>query len=317
MARPRIAVMGLFAADLVSRVPRLPHWHETLEALGAALGPGGKASNQAIAAARLGADARFIGKVGADPFGEMAKRLYDEEGVDRTHLATSAGEATGTALILVDDSSGHNAIVVNNGATAGMTAAELEAAEPAIRGADVFLLTLEAPMPLVARAIAMARAAGVPVVLNTAPARALDWSMLPAVAVVTPNEVEAAGLLGVPVASLEDAWRAAREFRARGAEAAIVTLGERGAVLSSGEGEVHVPAFAVPRVVDTTGAGDAFTGAFAARWATSDDMGSALVWGVAAGALACTSKGAAASCADAARIAELLDLHRTATGDLA
>lgn len=100
MPRPHIAVLGLFAADLTSRVPRLPHWHETLEGLGATLGAGGKASNQAIAAARLGAAASFIGKVGADPFGDMAKRLYDREGVDRTHLATSASEATGTALIL-------------------------------------------------------------------------------------------------------------------------------------------------------------------------------------------------------------------------
>src|ERR1700693_4356821 len=100
MSRPHIAVLGLFAADLTSRVPRLPHWHETLVGFGATLGPGGKASNQAIAAARLGAAASFIGKVGADPFGDMARRLYDQEGIDRSYLATSSSEATGTALIL-------------------------------------------------------------------------------------------------------------------------------------------------------------------------------------------------------------------------
>lgn len=293
MPRPRIAVLGLFAADLTSRVPRLPHWHETLEGLRATLGPGGKASNQAIAAARLGAAASFIGKVGADPFGEMAKRLYDREGVDRTHLATSPSDATGTALILVDDTSGHNAIVVNNGATAALTAAELDAAEPAIRDADVFLLTLEAPMPLVAHAIALARRAAVPVVLNTAPARELDWSVLPGVSVVTPNEVEAAGLLGMPVSSVEDAWRAAREFRARGAGAAIVTLGERGAVLSSGESEAHVPAFTVPRVVDTTGAGDAFNGALAVALAERQPLPEAVRFASAAAALSVTAPGAA------------------------
>ena len=295
MPRPRIAVLGLFAADLTSRVPRLPHWHETLEGLGATLGPGGKASNQAIAAARLGAAASFIGKVGADPFGEMAKRLYDREGVDRTYLATSASDATGTALILVDDTSGHNAIVVNNGATAALTALELDAAEPAIRRADVFLLTLEAPLPLVGRAVAIARRASVRVVLNTAPVRALDWSILADVAVVTPNEVEAASLLGSPVSSIDDAWRAAREFRARGAAAAIVTLGERGAVLSSAEHEVHVPAFAIPRVVDTTGAGDAFNGALAVALAERQSLPDAARFAAAAAALSVSAAGAANS----------------------
>lgn len=306
MPRPRIAVLGLFAADLTSRVPRLPHWHETLEGLGATLGPGGKASNQAIAAARLGAATSFIGKVGADPFGEMAKRLYDQEGVERTHLATSTSDATGTALILVDEASGHNAIVVNGGATAALTGAEIDAAEPAIRGADVFLLTLEAPLPLVARAVAIARRASVPVVLNTAPARALDWSILAAVSVVTPNEVEAASLLGSPVSSIDDAWRAAREFRARGAAAAIVTLGERGAVLASAEHEVHVPAFAVPRVVDTTGAGDAFNGALAVALAERLALPESARFASAAAALSVSAAGAANSMPRRAEVQALL-----------
>ncbi|HKF74436.1 MAG TPA: PfkB family carbohydrate kinase [Stellaceae bacterium] len=306
MPRPCIAVLGLFAADLTSRVPRLPHWHETLEGLGATLGPGGKASNQAIAAARLGAAASFIGKVGADPFGDMAKRLYDLEGVDHAYLATSASEATGTALILIDDRSGHNAIVVNGGATAAMTAAELDAAEPAIRGADVFLLTLEAPVPLVARAIAMARRASLPVVLNPAPAKVLDWSLLPAVAVVTPNEVEAAGLVGTPVSSVDDARRAAHAFRARGAAAAIVTLGERGAVLSSAEHEVHLPPFAVPRVVDTTGAGDAFNGALAVALAERQPLLEATRFASAAAALSVTAFGAATAMPRRAEVEALL-----------
>ena len=296
MPRPRIAVLGLFAADLTSRVPRLPRWHETLEGLGATLGPGGKGSNQAIAAARLGAAVSFIGKVGADPFGDMATRLYDREGIDRAHLAVSQSEPTGTALILLDAQSGHNAIVVNGGATATLTAAELDAAEPAIRGADVFLLTLEAPIALVARAIAMARRAAVPVVLNPAPATvAFDWSLLSAIDVVTPNEVEAASLLGIPVSSVEDARHAARAFRDRGAAAGIVTLGDRGAVLSSVEQEAHLPAFAVSRVLDTTGAGDAFNGALAVALAEGQPLGDAARFASAAAALSVTALGAANS----------------------
>ena len=307
MARPRIAVLGLFAADLTSRVTRLPHWHETLEGLGATLGPGGKGSNQAIAAARLGASVSFIGKVGADPFGDMAMRLYDREGIDRTHVATSPGEATGTALILVDTATGDNAIVVNGGATATLTETDLDAAEPAIRAADVFLLTLEVPAQLVARAVAMARRAAVPIVLNPAPATAaFDWSLLPAIAVVTPNEVEAGSLLGTPVSSVEYARRAARAFRARGAAAAIVTLGERGAVLSSADHEAHLPAFAVPRVVDTTGAGDAFNGALAVALAERQPLAEAARFASAAAALSVTAPGAANSMPRRAQVEALL-----------
>lgn len=306
MPGPRIAVLGLFAADLTSRVTRLPHWHETLEGLGATLGPGGKGSNQAIAAARLGASVSFIGKVGADPFGDMAKGLYDREGIERTHLATSDAAPTGTALILIEAESGHNAIVVNGGATATLTAAELDAAEPAIRGADVFLLTLEAPAALVARAVAMARRAGVPIVLNPAPATAFDWSLLQAIAVATPNEVEAASLLGAPVSTVEDARRAAREFRARGASAAIVTLGERGAVLSSAGHEAHLPAFAVPRVLDTTGAGDAFNGALAVALAERLPLPEAARFASAAAALSVTALGAANSMPGRAQVEALL-----------
>jgi ribokinase len=293
MPRPHIAVLGLFAADLTSRVSRLPRWHETLEGLGASLGPGGKGSNQAIAAARLGAAVSFIGKVGADPFGDMARRLYEQEGIDHAHLVTSPTAPTGTALILLDAESGHNAIVVNGGATATLTAAELDAAEPAIRAADLFLLTLEIPMPLVARAVAMAHRAEVPVVLNPAPARTFDWSLLPAVDVVTPNEVEAATLLGVPIATVADGHRAAQALRARGARAAIVTMGQQGAVLSSDEHALHVPVFPVARVVDTTGAGDAFSGALALALAERRSLPEAARFASAAAALSVTAPGAA------------------------
>jgi ribokinase len=287
--------MGLFAADLTSRVPRLPHWHETLVGLGATLGPGGKASNQAIAAARLGADVSFIGKVGADPFGAMAKALYDAEGVDRSHLHESSTEATGTALILVDAASGHNAIVVNPGAAATLTAAELDAAEPVIRRSQLFLTTLEAPVTLVQRAIAHARRAGVRVVLNPAPAVPIERSLLAAADVVTPNEVEASALAGFPVASVEDGRRAAQALRALGAATAIVTLGDQGAVVASAELTAHVPAFPAAKVVDTTGAGDAFNGGLAVALAEGQPMRTAVRFACAVASLSVQAAGAAKS----------------------
>jgi len=295
MSRPRIAVLGLFAADLTSRVPRLPHWHETLVGFGATLGPGGKASNQAIAAARLGASVSFIGKVGTDAFGAMAKALYDAEGVDRKHLHESATEATGTALILVDAASGHNAIVVNPGAALTLTAAELDAAASAIRQAQVLLTTLEAPLSLVERAIRLARRAGVRVVINPAPAVPIERSLLAAADVVTPNEVEAAALVGFPIAGVEAGLRAAQALRAMGTSTAIVTLGEQGAAFASPEETTHVPAFPAARVVDTTGAGDAFNGALAVALAEGQPLLSAIRFASAAASLSVQAAGAANS----------------------
>jgi ribokinase len=153
----------------------------------------------------------------------------------------------------------------------------------------------------------MARRAAVPIVLNPAPATAaFDWSLLPAVTVVTPNEVEAASLLSDPVSSVEDARRAARAFRARGASAAIVTLGERGAVLSSAQHEAHLPALAVPRVLDTTGAGDAFNGALAVALAERLPLPEAARFASAAAALSVTALGAANSMPRRAEVEALL-----------
>jgi ribokinase len=306
MSRTRIAVLGLFAADLTSRVPRLPHWHETLVGLGATLGPGGKASNQAIAAARLGATVSFIGKVGVDPFGAMAKALYDREGIDRRHLHESATEATGTALILVDAASGHNAIVVNPCAALTLTAAELDAAEPAIRQAQVLLTTLEAPIALVERAIGHARRARVSVVLNPAPAVPIERSLLAAADVVTPNEIEAAALVGFPIAGVEDGLRAAQALRAMGTSTAIVTLGEQGAAVASAEKTTHVPAIPAARVVDTTGAGDAFNGALAVALAESQPLLMAVRFASAAATLSVQAAGAANSMPPRAAVDALL-----------
>ncbi len=306
MTQSRVAVLGIFAADVVSQVERLPRWHETLMGAGASLGPGGKGSNQAVASARLGAAITFIAKIGADGFGALARELYAAEGIDTSHLHVDPAAPTGVSMILVDAARGANAIVVNPGAAALLTAAELDAAAPAIRRAQAFLTQLEAPVPLVARAIAHARGAGVPVIFNPAPAVAFDRGLLADVDVLTPNETEAAALVGFPIDGIEDARRAAQMLRGAGVGTVVVTLGERGAFLSGPDGEVHVPAIPVSPVVDTTGAGDAFSGALAVALAERQRMPDAVRFAAAAAALSVTSAGAARSMPTRAAVEALL-----------
>lgn len=295
MTRPRVAVLGIFAADVVSRVERLPRWHETLLGAGASLGPGGKGSNQAIAAARLGAETTLIAKIGADAFGALARDLHAAEGIDTAHLHVDPAAPTGVALILVEAARGANAIVVNPGAAALLTAAELDAAAPAIRRAEAFLTQLELPVWLAERAIAHARGAGVPVIFNPAPAVPFDRGLLAGIDVLTPNETEAEALVGFPIAGIEAARRGAAALRGEGVGTVIVTLGERGAFLAGPEGEAHVPAIPVSPVVDTTGAGDAFSGALAVALAERQPMLAAVRFATAAAALSVASAGAARS----------------------
>ena len=306
MRRPRIAVLGIFAADVTSRVVRLPRWHETLIGEGASLGPGGKGSNQAVAAARLGADVALIAKIGSDPFGAVARELYAREGIDTTHLAVDSEAPTGVALILVDAARGENAIVVNPGAAARLSDAEIEAARPVIARAHVFLTQLELPVPRVEFGIALARAAGVPVIFNPAPAVHFDRGLLAAVDVATPNEAEAAALVGFPIEGIEDARRAARALRDLGARAAVVTLGDKGAFLCSADEEAHIPARPVARAVDTTGAGDAFNGALAVALAERRPLGEAVRFATVAASLSVERPGAAAAMPGRAEVDSVL-----------
>ncbi|MGE5201269.1 MAG: ribokinase [Acidobacteriota bacterium] len=306
MRRPRIAVLGIFAADVTSRVARLPRWHETLIGEGASLGPGGKGSNQAIAAARLGAEVALIAKIGSDSFGAMARELYAREGIDTTHLAVDSEAPTGVALILVDAARGENAIIVNPGAAAHLSDAEIEAARPVIARAHVFLTQLELPMPRVEFGIALAHAAGVPVIFNPAPAVRFDRGLLAAVEVVTPNEIEAAALAGFPIEDIEDARRAARALRDFGARAAVVTLGDKGAFLSGAGEEAHIPPRPVARAVDTTGAGDAFNGALAVALAERRPLGEAVRFATVAASLSVERPGAAAAMPGRAEVDSLL-----------
>ena len=257
-----ITVMGSFVADLAFRTDRVPAWGETLMGQSFKLGPGGKGSNQAVAAARAGGRVSFISKLGPDPFGDMARQLYAAEGID-TQFLFHTDQATGAAAIIVDAAKGENAIIVVPGACFQVTAAEVDLARELIAASSIFVAQLELSLPVVKHGLALAHALGVPTILNPAPAQPLPASIYQFVDYITPNETETAALTGIPVSTLADAEKAADAFLARGVRNAVITLGAQGAFVKNAQVSAHVPAIDAGPVVETTGAGDAFNGGFA------------------------------------------------------
>jgi len=257
---PQVAVVGSYNADEVVEVPEFPVGGETVTASGYREGNGGKGSNQAVAATRLGADATFVGCVGADSRGSAAFDLWEREGVDAG--AVSIIDApTGLAIVLVDES-GENEIVVVPGANHELGPGRIQDAAAAIGDCDVLLVGLEVPDAAVAAAVDVATECGLPVVLDPAPARELSPEILDGVDYLTPNETEARLLAGYRSDSDTDATSLCARLRETGAGTVVVTRGARGAALDSGDGPVHVSAPTV-EATDTTGAGDAFAAAFA------------------------------------------------------
>ncbi len=302
----RVVILGVFVADATFRAARQPRMGETLLGEGFALGPGGKGSNQAVAAARAGAEVHMITRLGRDTFADMAHRVWAEAGVTPAVIVDPAG-ATGAAGIFVEAGTGENAIVICPGVAADLGAADVEAAADLIGGAAVFVTQLEQPLAAAVRGLDLARAGGALTVLNPAPATGpLPDGVLSSCDFVTPNETEAAALTGLPVTSPEDALAAAAALRAAGAGAAIVTLGAQGALFHDATRTVHVPAFAAGPVVETTGAGDAFNGGFAAGLARGLDPVAATRRGCAAAAISVTRPGTAASMPTAREIEALL-----------
>lgn len=258
-------------------------------------GRGGKGANQAVAAARLGADVHFVGRVGDDDFGRAGRASLVDEGVDASALTTTPDASSGVAMIVVDQRA-ENLIALAHGANARVCAADVDAAWPRLRECGLVLLQLEVPLEATLRAAALARAQGLPVILNPAPAPSepLPPELLAAVDVIVPNEHEARTLTGVPVTDVASAHEAALRLRASGPRAAIVTLGERGALLLADHDPVHIPAARVT-AIDTTAAGDAFCGALAFALARGDELIAAARLATRAAGLAVTRRGAQAS----------------------
>ena len=298
--------MGSFIADLTVRTPRLPEWGQTVLGSGFRIGPGGKGSNQAVAAARLGGRVSFIGALGRDTFGELARRTWRDEGVDTAFCTDTPDHPTGSAAVLVHEGHGENAIVVDPGSGLHLTTADVDRAAKRIAASAVFVTQLEIALPVVEHALALARSARAITILNPAPAAPLPAAVYGLCDYLTPNESEAAGLVGFAVATLADAARAADVLLARGAGHVIVTLGARGALVRSARLSAHVPAADAGPVVETTGAGDAFNGALAIGLVEGMELVAATRFACAAAAISVTRPGTATSMPRREEVEELL-----------
>jgi ribokinase len=300
----RVAVVGSFAIGLTLRVDRFPVAGETVLGWDFDQGPGGKGSNQAVQVARMGVPVEFIGAVGTDAFGDAALALFSEEGVGTVHLVRSAEHNTGVGFIVLD-TRGENRIILDPGANDFFSPNHVAQSNAAIRDCDVLITQLEIRAETAAAGLAAARAAGAISILNPAPARPVPPEVLAGLDLITPNETEARVLLGRdPEDQLSDEGLC-DELLGRGVKTVVLTRGAQGALIATTAGVTGVPSFPVD-VVDTTGAGDAFSGTLAAGLAGDMELEPAVRRAACAGALACTRLGVIPSLPYAAQLEELL-----------
>lgn len=305
MEKSGVVILGIYVADLAFRAVRQPVMGETILGTSFAMGPGGKGSNQTVAAARAGARVTFISKLGKDDFGDRALAMYAREGV--TVLVEQVTDnSTGAAYIFVQDGTGANAIIVVAGAAGTISITDVEKHAEAIRSAKVFMTQLEQPIPAAKRALEIARAAGTITILNTAPAAPLADDIYKLCDYVTPNESEASGITGVEVVDVVSARKAGDVLLGKGVGAAVITLGGQGSLLHTATQSLHIPIYAAGKVVDTTGAGDAFNGGFAAALARGETPERAAHFGSATAGISVTRPGTAPSMPTLAEVKALL-----------
>ena len=300
-----VAILGVFVADAAYRAARQPTMGETILGASFALGPGGKGSNQAVAAARCNAEVSFISRLGQDPFAQMALDMYTAEGID-ARIELTSDSYTGSAYIFIDDKTGDNAIIVCPGAAGTISPVYIDGMAHVIERADVFVTQLEQPLDAAEHALALARKAGVITILNTAPAESIDDGVFKLCDYVTPNETEVEAYTGVKVVSIDDAKKAGDVLLGKGVGTALITLGEQGALLHNAEQSVHIPAVIAGDVVETTGAGDAFNGGFAAALAQKQSPVDAAHFASAVAGLSVTRAGTAPSMPTRAQVETLM-----------
>ncbi|MFC4350268.1 ribokinase [Fodinicurvata halophila] len=307
MSDKYITILGAFFVDLACRTLRMPEWGETLHGTGFSMGPGGKGSNQAVAAARQNAKVELITRVAQDTFGEMARRVYEDEGIGAGHVSNDPDAPSGTATIIVDDARGENAIVIVPGACGNLNRSDVDAASNTIASSTLFVSQLELSTDACLYGIELAYRHGVPVVLNPAPAVELPREVFSQIDYLTPNMSEASLLVGREVRTREQVASAAATLREWGVRHVLITLGEEGVYVSSENQERVIPAVNAGHVLDTTGAGDAFNGGLVAALAEGLPLMDAAHFGCAVAGLSVTKRGTAPSMPSREEVESLLE----------
>jgi ribokinase len=285
-----ILVFGSINMDLTAYVPKLPQPGETLQGSSYITVPGGKGNNQAVAAARLGADVKFVGRVGTDGFGEEVLQIVSEQNVDTSLVLKDPEHGTGIAVISVDENA-ENSIIIISGANFAMDDSDVERASQNMTDAKVLMLQLEVPLDACLKAAKAAKEKGVKVVFDPAPAIPLPEEAFKLMDFITPNETETEILTGIRPANQEDAAKAAKIFLEKGVGTAIIKLGAKGVYYESKEESGFIPPYKVDPI-DTVAAGDAFNAGVAVAVSEGKPLAEAVRWGAAAGAIATTRKGA-------------------------
>ncbi|MBC7287893.1 MAG: ribokinase [Armatimonadetes bacterium] len=289
----RLAVVGNINVDFLLPCQRLPGAGENIVADSLQLLAGGKGANQAVAAARLGAEVTLVGRVGRDPFGTVLKNNLAREGINVDFVGVDEKVPTGCAFVLVLPKA-ENAIISALGANMQLTPAHVEEAFEEIEELDAILVQMGIPLEAVDRAIQIGTDRGVPVLLDPTPLRGKFPRLWRHTTVITPNASEAEALTGVPTGTVAGAVEAALAIHEKGVPSVVVKLGKRGCVIADDEGVRRVKAYEV-QAVDPTGAGDAFAAALAVRLAEGASLDEAVVFASATAAIACTKAGAQSS----------------------
>ena len=300
-----IVILGIFVADTSYRAQRQPKMGETILGKSFVLGPGGKGSNQAVAASMAGGKTHFITRLGDDAFAEIAQATWKKAGV-HPEITIDPDSYTGAAYIFIEDATGNNAIIVSPGAAGRVSTADVDANKLLIESASIFVTQLEQPIPAAHHALQIARSAGVTTILNPAPAAPLSDDILALCDYITPNETEAEALTGLPVTTIAQAEAAADALLAKGVGTVIITLGSNGALYRDRTRSVHVPVISAGPVVETTGAGDAFNGGFAVALSEGQNVTDAVRFGCATAGISVTRAGTAPSMPSRAEIDALL-----------
>ena len=287
----KVLVLGVFVADTAYRASRMPKMGETILGNSFVLGPGGKGSNQAVAAGNLGADVTIITRLADDDFGKMAKQTWQNANV-KGAIKYSTNSYTGAAFIFIDDKTGDNAIIIAPGAASEISLNDIHDNSEIISSTDVFLTQLELPVEVTQEGLKVAKENSKITILNPAPAVRLPKEIFGLCDFITPNETETEALTGLPVRNEKEAETAAKFLTELGVKTPIITMGEQGAFLYE---YGLIPAFNAGRVVETTGAGDAFNGGFAVALSEGKSALEAVKFGCATASISVTRAGTAPS----------------------